>query len=160
VLVCNPKLLLKLLSFRHRDFVHKLPELKEKKNQREEVQSPKQARESMLCCVLRQQTKHAASVSGSTIVAETTSACSWGTHKVQCKKWLKEAKEDAESRAVTANWAKGLTEADQYEWLSNCYQMRCDDDYVHHHGVTCMVRTLPKVRNIRTCHAILRSYVH
>jgi hypothetical protein len=30
-----------------------------------------------------------------------------------------------------ANWARGLTPPDLYEWLSNCYMMRCDDDYVH-----------------------------
>jgi len=29
------------------------------------------------------------------------------------------------------NWAKGLSTTDQYEWFSNCYQMRCDDDYVY-----------------------------
>lgn len=28
-------------------------------------------------------------------------------------------------------WAIGLSVEDQYEWLSNCYQMRCDDDYVY-----------------------------
>jgi hypothetical protein len=28
-------------------------------------------------------------------------------------------------------WAKGLPKKDQYEWLCNCYQMRCDDDYVY-----------------------------
>lgn len=28
-----------------------------------------------------------------------------------------------------AAWASGLSTADKYEWLSNCYQMRCDDDY-------------------------------
>ncbi|KAL7452386.1 hypothetical protein ACHAWC_004107 [Mediolabrus comicus] len=28
-------------------------------------------------------------------------------------------------------WAKGLSKKDQYEWLCNCYQMRCDDDYVY-----------------------------
>lgn len=26
-------------------------------------------------------------------------------------------------------WARGLSQKDQYEWFSNCYQMRCDDDY-------------------------------
>lgn len=26
-------------------------------------------------------------------------------------------------------WADGLSPPDRYEWLSNCYQMRCDDDY-------------------------------
>ena len=26
-------------------------------------------------------------------------------------------------------WADGLSTADKYEWLCNCYQMRCDDDY-------------------------------
>ena len=26
-------------------------------------------------------------------------------------------------------WAKGLQPPDLYEWFSNCYQMRCDDDY-------------------------------
>ena len=28
-----------------------------------------------------------------------------------------------------AAWANGLSKPDQYEWLSNCYEMRCDDDY-------------------------------
>lgn len=28
-----------------------------------------------------------------------------------------------------ASWANGLSQTDQYEWFSNCYQMRCDDDY-------------------------------
>ena len=28
-------------------------------------------------------------------------------------------------------WAKGLSKKNQYEWLCNCYQMRCDDDYVY-----------------------------
>lgn len=28
-----------------------------------------------------------------------------------------------------SHWAKGLSTKDQYEWFSNCYQMRCDDDY-------------------------------
>jgi len=28
-----------------------------------------------------------------------------------------------------ASWASGLSLEDQYEWFSNCYQMRCDDDY-------------------------------
>ena len=28
-----------------------------------------------------------------------------------------------------SGWAKGLSQKDQYEWFSNCYQMRCDDDY-------------------------------
>ena len=28
-----------------------------------------------------------------------------------------------------ASWANGLSQKDQYEWFSNCYQMRCDDDY-------------------------------
>ena len=28
-----------------------------------------------------------------------------------------------------STWANGLSTADQYEWFSNCYQMRCDDDY-------------------------------
>ena len=27
-------------------------------------------------------------------------------------------------------WARGLNTKEQYEWFSNCYQMRCDDDYV------------------------------
>lgn len=26
-------------------------------------------------------------------------------------------------------WLRGLSTADSYEWLTNCYQMRCDDDY-------------------------------
>lgn len=30
-----------------------------------------------------------------------------------------------------SSWAKGLSKEDQYEWLCNCYQMRCDDDYVY-----------------------------
>ena len=28
-----------------------------------------------------------------------------------------------------SSWASGLSQAEQYEWFSNCYQMRCDDDY-------------------------------
>lgn len=28
-----------------------------------------------------------------------------------------------------SGWATGLTQKEQYEWFSNCYQMRCDDDY-------------------------------
>jgi hypothetical protein len=28
-----------------------------------------------------------------------------------------------------SSWATGLSQKDQYEWFSNCYQMRCDDDY-------------------------------
>ena len=28
-----------------------------------------------------------------------------------------------------SDWARGLSQKDQYEWFSNCYQMRCDDDY-------------------------------
>jgi len=27
------------------------------------------------------------------------------------------------------SWLRGLSAPDKYEWLSNCYQMRCDDDY-------------------------------
>lgn len=30
-----------------------------------------------------------------------------------------------------SSWAGGLSKKDQYEWLCNCYQMRCDDDYVY-----------------------------
>ena len=30
-----------------------------------------------------------------------------------------------------SSWSKGLSKKDQYEWLCNCYQMRCDDDYVY-----------------------------
>jgi len=26
-------------------------------------------------------------------------------------------------------WSDGLSQKDQYEWLLNYYQMRCDDDY-------------------------------
>jgi hypothetical protein len=29
-----------------------------------------------------------------------------------------------------ATWASGLSPSDQYEWFTNCYQMRCDDEYV------------------------------
>ena len=28
-----------------------------------------------------------------------------------------------------SSWANGLPQKDHYEWFSNCYQMRCDDDY-------------------------------
>lgn len=31
--------------------------------------------------------------------------------------------------AVPSAWTNGFSQKDQYEWLSNCYQMRCDDDY-------------------------------
>lgn len=30
-----------------------------------------------------------------------------------------------------SSWARGLSKKDQFEWLCNCYQMRCDDDYVY-----------------------------
>jgi hypothetical protein len=30
-----------------------------------------------------------------------------------------------------SSWSDGLSTEDQYEWLSNCYQMRCDDDYAY-----------------------------
>mmetsp|Transcript_12698 Transcript_12698/g.22852 ORF Transcript_12698/g.22852 Transcript_12698/m.22852 type:complete len:267 (+) Transcript_12698:169-969(+) len=29
----------------------------------------------------------------------------------------------------SSSWAHGLSQKDQYEWFSNRYQMRCDDDY-------------------------------
>jgi len=32
--------------------------------------------------------------------------------------------------AGAAAWSNGLSRSEQYEWLANCYQMRCDDDYV------------------------------
>ena len=30
---------------------------------------------------------------------------------------------------VTGTWYEGVDPKDQYEWLTNCYQLRCDDDY-------------------------------
>ena len=32
--------------------------------------------------------------------------------------------------AYRQKWAAGFTPPDVYEWFSNCYMMRCDDDYV------------------------------
>jgi len=45
---------------------------------------------------------------------------------------------NASANVSASGWATGLTQKDQYEWFSNCYQMRCDDDYAwggcHLHG--------------------------
>jgi hypothetical protein len=30
-----------------------------------------------------------------------------------------------------SGWARGLSIPDSYEWLANCYQLRCDDDYAY-----------------------------
>jgi hypothetical protein len=37
----------------------------------------------------------------------------------------------AEESRPKASWARGLIPPDLYEWFSNCYQMRCDDNYVY-----------------------------
>ena len=75
---------------------------------------------------------------------------SWKAHKPECKR-LQAAKRGgggadgsngSHSADVLGNdrcaWARGLSETEQYEWLSNCYQLRCDDDYAggsgHLHG--------------------------
>lgn len=64
----------------------------------------------------------------------------WQRHKPFCKIFLKakQAKSAAQAAASLfqahrspnepAAWATGLSDSDQLEWLSNCYQMRCDDD--------------------------------
>lgn len=55
--------------------------------------------------------------------------------KEQARRKNKQRAQSTSSRSagVPSNahdaWANGLSTADQYEWLSNCYQMRCDDDY-------------------------------
>ena len=45
---------------------------------------------------------------------------------------------NASANVSASGWATGLTQKVQYEWFSNCYQMRCDDDYAwggcHLHG--------------------------
>ena len=42
------------------------------------------------------------------------------------------------SRSSLSAWSNGLSPPDLYEWFTNCYQMRCDDDYAyggcHLHG--------------------------
>ena len=75
---------------------------------------------------------------------------SWKAHKPECKR-LQAAKRGgggaggsngSHSADVLGNdrcaWARGLSETEQYEWLSNCYQLRCDDDSAggsgHLHG--------------------------
>ena len=37
---------------------------------------------------------------------------------------------DENENRPKASWANGLKPPDLYEWFSNCYQMRCDDNYV------------------------------
>eukprot|EP00535_Pseudo-nitzschia_heimii_P004874 CAMPEP_0197186524 /NCGR_PEP_ID=MMETSP1423-20130617/14113_1 /TAXON_ID=476441 /ORGANISM="Pseudo-nitzschia heimii, Strain UNC1101" /LENGTH=257 /DNA_ID=CAMNT_0042637871 /DNA_START=65 /DNA_END=838 /DNA_ORIENTATION=+ len=48
-------------------------------------------------------------------------------------------------------WAKGLDTADKYEWFSNCYQMRCDDDSTwgmgNYHGPYDPDRTAASIRD-------------
>lgn len=42
---------------------------------------------------------------------------------------------NTENGSPMANsWACDLPQKDHYEWFSNCYQMRCDDDYAWHGG--------------------------
>jgi hypothetical protein len=54
----------------------------------------------------------------------------WKRHKKECKsKKKKKEKPSSGTVGARAAWACGLNSADQYEWLSNCYMMRCDDDY-------------------------------
>jgi len=47
----------------------------------------------------------------------------------QCDKALRKVQSNDVEGRPDAAWSVGLSKADQYEWLSNCYQMRCDDDY-------------------------------
>ena len=51
----------------------------------------------------------------------------WKEHKKKCKKKKKKKKENPPKSRV--DWANGLGNNEKYEWLSNCYQLRCDDDY-------------------------------
>ena len=74
----------------------------------------------------------------------------WPTHKAECKKLVAAfasfctgasvpLPNDPPAAAVAAapqvdatdlqRWSQGLSASDSYEWLTNCYQMRCDDDY-------------------------------
>jgi hypothetical protein len=50
----------------------------------------------------------------------------WKQHKAACRA---AAPREQEEWTESNQWAKGLKLADRYEWLCNCYQMRCDDDY-------------------------------
>lgn len=43
--------------------------------------------------------------------------------------WMQRQCNKALSYQQKAAWANGLSESDRYEWFTNCYQMRCDDDY-------------------------------
>ena len=67
----------------------------------------------------------------------------WATHKAACAPRAPAAAKSTppffspiepidERRAENpADWARGLKPPELYEWLANCYEMRCDDDYVH-----------------------------
>ena len=55
----------------------------------------------------------------------------WKKHRKECKKWKEESEKQARSRLTAGNWTEGLSESDKYEWICNCYQLRCDDDYVY-----------------------------
>lgn len=44
--------------------------------------------------------------------------------------WVAAGTFSAEELSQRQAWAKGLVPPDMYEWFSNCYTMRCDDDYV------------------------------
>lgn len=50
----------------------------------------------------------------------------WKEHKAACRA---AAPREADEWTESNRWAKGLKISDRYEWLCNCYQMRCDDDY-------------------------------
>jgi hypothetical protein len=49
----------------------------------------------------------------------------------QCQKAVeKKQQRQGPERQQLQRWAVGLKPPDLYEWFSNCYTMRCDDDYV------------------------------
>ena len=71
----------------------------------------------------------------------------WRGHKKSCQKVKtarsenKENNKNAEPRIRSSprpfdeespsGWMKSVPANDHYEWLSNCYQLRCDDDYAY-----------------------------
>jgi len=52
--------------------------------------------------------------------------------------------------STRSRWAQGLKPPDLYEWISNCYMMRCDDDYLYGgcylHGPYLPEKTIASVR--------------
>lgn len=55
-------------------------------------------------------------------------ASDWPRHKLECTgRRTKQAA--AANEQGPASWAVGLAPAQQFEWLTDCYRMRVDDDY-------------------------------